>query len=357
MQFKIATTKLHQILSKVSKGIGKSKVFPVTEYLQINLFEGVLSITATDTINFIHAHETGVEGEDGTIIVQADQLIKLVSKTTKEEMKFNFDGAALVAKGNGTYKLPIFEDEEFPEYTFNHSTEGKTIKTSLLKDAFNINEASISHDMVMPCLTGYNVGDTCVTTDGVKMCINNNLIFEGTEERMLITQDLANLIHALTHDEVLVQKEGNKILFTTPSIVIFGTELDGLEEYPDIAPLAELEYSNQAQLSKSDLMNVLDRLSIFVDKNDNYGIRLNFVDEGVTIEDIKKNSSEFLQYGEDTTIEDDTSLCVNLDFFKELLSVLSESNVILKFDEGLPMTIVEKSVVQILSVMEDIEVK
>jgi DNA polymerase III sliding clamp (beta) subunit (PCNA family) len=330
-------------------------VFPVTEYLQIILFEGVLQLTATDTSNFIHYTEKGIEGTDGQVIVLADTLIKLVSKTKKDKMKFEFDGAVLVAKGNGSHKIPVFESEEFPAYEFDLSIEPTELSTIIFKDMLSINEAAIATDMVVPCLTGYNIGDNTITMDGIKMCINNTLIFEGTEERMLITQELADLIHTLTSDKVKVQKQGNKILFTTDNITIFGTELDGIEDYPDIAALAELEYDNQVIIGKSAILDILDRLSIFVDKHDNNGIRMTLGTEKMTIEDIKRNSKEDLGYIEHQ-IQEETVLCVNIDFFKDLLSTLSEPNVTMKFGGELPITIVEKKVTQVLSTMDDEEI-
>ena len=123
MNFTISTAELKAILSAVSKGVGKKVTLPITEYVHIELLDGTLSITATDSINFITYKHSEVEGENGSTIVKADTLIKLVAKTTKESMTFSKKEGHLEVKGNGKYKVEILEGEKFSSYQFNEQME------------------------------------------------------------------------------------------------------------------------------------------------------------------------------------------------------------------------------------------
>lgn len=349
MKFEIETIKLNNLLAKAARGLGKSEVFPVTEYFQLQITDGDLYVTATDMNNFITVISENVEGEEGEVIVKADQLIKLVSKTTKTPMKFDFDGATLSVVGNGKYKLPVFEGEEFPEWEFEGNVPEMTIQTALLKNVFSINKSAIANDNVMPCLTAYNVGNDCVTTDGIKMCINQSPIFN--EQRMLITQTLADLLGTISDENVTIQKQENKILFTTQNVIIFGTEMDGIDEYPDITGILDLAYENHIVVPKFELVNVLDRLSIFVDQFDNGGVRLQFSPDKVQIEDLKKNSNEFVEYQENNGYNNSIEVVVNIDFLVDLLRVTRGDVVHLYFGEDLPIKLVEDNVTKILSTM------
>lgn len=348
MKFTINTAKVNAILSAVAKGVGKKYTLPITEYLQIKLEDNTLSITATDLTNFITYVDAEVEGEDGEAIVKADTLIKLVSKTTKDKMTFNLKEGHLEVKGNGTYKIELLEEGEFPTYEFDAEADTSEIETSVLKRMFHTNKSAIADELLMPCLTGYNVGAMAITTDGIKMCIND---VEVASQNMLITQTLADLLSTLTAEKVSIQKDENKILFTTHNIIIFGTELDGIEEYPDVTPILEIEHPSSVTVSKSALTSAIDRLGLFVNSFDNNGIRLQFTAEGLIIEDLKQNSQESIEYAE-KKLDEDVELIVNIDLFKDILAPLQQVNVKLEIGAEFPIKIAEDKVTQIISTME-----
>lgn len=353
MKFTIVTAKMNSILSKVQKGVGNNKIQPITEYLKINLTAGTLTVTATSMVNFITYIEREVEGEDGEAIVKADQLIKLVAKTTKPNLSFNLKETHLEVKGNGTYKIPLFETNEFPSYTFNRSeVPSYEVETAALKKAFAVNSASLADDMLLPCLTGYNVGSQMISTDGIKMCINE---FGFSLQPALVTQTVADLIANLNAEKTTIMKDGNKLLFVTDNIVIFGTELAGIEEYPDITPVLDYTYDHHAVVKREELISALDRLSLFVDKINNNGVKLTFQEEALLITDLKENSSEpvaYLSEGEESVEVGSGEVIVNIDYLKQLLSVLTKPVVQMYYSEGIPLKITEDNVTQILSQIE-----
>lgn len=348
MKFTINTAKINTILSTVAKGVGKKYTMPITEYLEIKLGNGILSITATDMTNFISYYDPEVVGEDGIAIVKADTLIKLVSKTSKDKMTFTLKEGHLEVKGNGTYKIELLEEGDFPTYEFDLTVAETEIRTSLLKSVFSTNKSAIANEMTMPCLTGFNLGARAITTDGIKMCINDVTI---SNEHMLITQTLADLLSVINAEKVTIQKDENKILFKTSNIIIFGTELDGIEEYPDITSILDLNHPSNVTVSKISLTSAIDRLGLFVSSFDNSGIRLQFTEKGLMIEDLKKNSQEVVEY-EENGLEEAIELIVNIELFKDVLSVLHQKNVKLEIGDELPVKIVEGNVTQIISTME-----
>lgn len=349
MKFTMNTAKMNSILSRLSKGVGSSKILPITEYLKMELVEGDLTIVATDSANFIEYFEKGIEGQDGTAIVQADKLIKLVSKTTKQQVSFELKDTHLEVKGNGVYKVELFETSEYPTYEFEHTIAGTTIKSATLKKVFGINKSAIATDLLMPCFTGYNLGDTAITTDGVKMCLNETSILG--DKRALIPQKLAELLHVISSEDVYIQKDGNKLLFSAESITVFGTELDGLAEYPDISAVTELVYENNATVNRQQLLDALDRLSLFVDNTTNFGVRFKFAEDKLYIEDLKQKSVEEVDYKSKQATEQDVTMIFNLDYAVDLLGALGKDDAVLYFSQELPLKIKEDEVTIILSTM------
>lgn len=349
MKFTIGTAKMNSILGKLSKGVGNSKILPITEYIKFELVEGTLTMVATNSANFITYTEKEVEGEDGIAIVKADMLIKLVARTSKPEIHFELKDTHLEVKGNGTYKLELFETNEYPEYEFDTTSKGITVKTALLKRAFEINKSAIATEMLMPCLTGYNIGNDVITTDGVKMCLNDTTIFQDV--RTLIPQGLADLLTVLSDEEVTIQKDGNKLLFTTSNITVFGTELDGIEEYPDISVVTDIHFPNYGIVSRQQLIDTLDRLSLFIDNSTNYGVKMTFKQDGLYVEDLKKKSTEKIEYVERSQEQQDVELIFNINYLDDLVSALGKENLTVYYGEELPIKLVEENVTLVLSTM------
>lgn len=354
MNFTMKTPKLNAILSQVSKGVGGSssaKMLPVTGYLKLTLKDNVLSITATDMQNFITYSEKGVIGANGEAIVHAESLIKLVSKTTKSDMTFKLTDTALEVKGNGSYKVELFESNEFPSFKFNDQVAGTELSLATLKKAFAIGESAIAHEMLIPCLVGYKMGDIMVSTDSMKMAMTK-IGYEG--EPMLLQQKLVDLVCSLNVEKVTVKKDGNKLMFITPSITIFGAELDGIEEYPEITGFLALEYPESITVKRKDLLETLDRMSVFVKTFDNHGVRLSFTTEGLQVEDLRKNNVEVIEYTENKMTQGSPDIVMNNKFMTDLLSVLGDETVTIHFGDDLPIKFQQagSDIVQILSTME-----
>lgn len=349
MKFKIDTVKLVALLDTVQKGVGNSKIMPITEYIHFVLKGKKLHVTATDLTNFITYTADGVEGKAGEVIIHASSIIKLANKTTKKEMEFTVKEDHVQVKGNGTYKVALL-DETYPTFEFNKKKKAVEVNVEDLKRAFTVNEQSISKEMLTPVLSGYNVGSKVITTDGIKMCINKA---ELLKENMLVTQNMAHLVSALNDKTVKIQKDNAKILFTTDNITIFGNELEGIEDYPDITPLLDIEHDGNVIIDKKQLMSALDRLMIFSDPFENNGVTMIFKDKALEVSDLRRNSVETLEYikvnSKPKVIVD---ISVNIQYLKDLLSVLYETEVNLFYGEGLPLKIEENNVTEILSTME-----
>lgn len=354
MKLNIETIKLNAILDSVSKGVGNIRVLPITEYILIELKEGQLKVKATDSINFVTYTEKGYEGEDGQAVVKAAQFMDLVKKTTKTEIKLQLKDSHLEVIGNGTYKVELNTEDEFPTYEFKYNESGVTVPSTTFSDIFQTNYSAIASDMIMPCLTGYNLGKGSTTTDGVKMCINENGI--DMKDNILISQKQAELISSLNSDKVNVQVDGNKMIFKTNNVEIFGVEMDDKEQYPDIEELAQLEGESKVTLKRQPLLQSLQRLALFVNIFENGGVTLGFRTDKLHLKDVKENSSEEVAY-EKQEIKEEAEVSVSVRYLIDLIEALKGEEIELQFtnDGETPLIIKDGKVVQLLSIMEKAE--
>lgn len=347
MKFKMEVGELSRLMATAIKGSGSGKFLPITAYANLVLKDGKLSITCTNSTSYITVVKSGIIGEEGSCIVHADKLNKLIQKTTVKELKFEQNDKVLVIKGNGTYRLDVL-DENYPVYEFDTTKESKTVKTADFKAMVEVNKFSVSKDMSTPYLTGYSLGEQAITTDGVKMCINDLKVSEG--DMLLIPQELADLLEVIDGEEMKIQHDDNKLLFIGKNVTVFGTELSGKEDYPDISGVKSFEFPQNIEVNKAALLAVLDRILIFTNPFDNNGVKVVFHKSEMQVSDIKENNIESLSYSKGENSEDIEAL-VNIAFFMNLVSAVQADTVKLYFGNPVAIKIENGDAVEILCLM------
>lgn len=356
MKLVIKTSKLQEMMSKAVKGASNNKLIPITGLMEIALKEGVLTLTTTDASNTVKIIENNIEGEDFNIVVQVDTFSKLVAKTTSENMTLTLKDNSLVIKGNGTYNIELPLDEEgglikYPKYRFKEDTPESKIKLSTINQVLKANKAAIATTMDMPCLTGYYFSDKVITTDSFKMCGNDIKVFEND---VLLPSELVELLGILTEEDVTVQQAGDYILFTTKGATIHGSVLDGIEDYPveAISQYLDTEFENGCKVAKASLLNVLDRLSLFVSTYDRNGVYLTFTKEGILLNSRKSNGSELIQYQDSQNFTPFTC-CVDIELLKSQIVAQDGEVVHLWYGNNKALKMTFNKITQIVALLED----
>ena len=303
MKMTIETTKLQDLTSKAYKGSGRMPILAITMFIGIEVKDGDLILTTTDKINTLKVIGKGIakDNENFYTCVDSDLFNKLVSKTTSSTITLEIDENSLTFKGNGVYSLPIAVDEKnnvvrIPEASFNADIEGVEIETSKLKEMLVFNKPSIAKTMEAPYLTGYYIDDeSIVSFNLVTACVNNTKLINS---RALLSSNLVELFGIITIEKAIIKIDDRKILVEAGDVVINGTLMEGIEQYP-AQPLKELiaaQFDSECVLNKSDLMNTLDRLNLFINDDDKNALRLTFAEDCITISSKKSNGNEMLKY-------------------------------------------------------------
>lgn len=349
MKFKINTSEMKKLLAKVQAGMGNGKVLPITDYIEILVEDETLYMTST-TLNTYVTVDTEVEqSTEGAAVVKGAQLIKLVNKTTRKSMEFNVIDEEMHIKGNGQYSLPILQ-EEFPSYEFGTADEEITLPVGEFQNIFEINKSSIAQEMLMPCLTGYNMGETCITTNSVKMCINETPVFDN---RVLIPQEVAALTKLLSGDNVLVQVSGGSILIEGDNTTIFGSVLEGIDDYPDITGILGLEFDGKIELKTEAVISVLERLDIFADFLNVNGVVIRFEDTALRFTDLQGKNEETMGYDDPADLLVGEEIKLNLKYLIDILKAVDTDTFELHYGNENLIKIISGSVKHFLSVLDE----
>lgn len=361
MKLTINTALLQALVAKAMKGASCNKMLTLTNLMAIQLKDNVLTLVTTDATNYLYVHQDKVMGEDFYVVVRTDVFSKLVSKLTCENVTLVLDGSALTVKGNGSYKIELPLDEEgelikFPDpinKPFTPTEEGE-LHLSTAKLILATAKASLSKDDDDPngnCYTGYYMGNRVVATDTLVMCGIKVPIFE---QPVLLAPATLDLLSVFSDEKIAVDHDGDTIIFTSPSCDVYGKCMDCLEDYQIdvIQELLDDTYASVCKISKSELLQLLDRLSLFVSPYDENSIYLTFTNEGVQVDSKQANSSELIPYQSSQNFTP-FRCCMDIEMLTTQVKANSGDQFELHYGKDNAIKLVDGSVTQVVALVED----
>ena len=360
MKLTVNTQTLQTMVAKSMKGASCNKMIPLTSLMAIELKDNTLSLTTTDATNYLSVREDKVEGDNFYVVVQAEMFSKLISKLTCEKVVLDLQDNFLKVKGNGNYsiELPLNEEGElikFPNPIDKWLEKGVTndegVNLSTIRLILATAKSALATTNEVPCYTGYYVGDNIVATDTYKICGISIKLFN---EPVLISADMMNLLDILTAENIVVDRDGDTLVFDTPEAIIYGTAMDCIADYQidAINGLLGQEFESSCKVSKNTLVQLLDRLSLFVSPYDKNGIYLTFTREGLQINSKKSNSTEIIAYSESQNFKDFTC-CIDIEMLQSQVKANTSDAIEIQYGEDNAIKITDANVTQIIALLDD----
>ncbi len=361
MKLTLNTEKLKDMVSRSVKGVGNNKLIPLTSLMAIELKDGKLTLITTDATNYLYIMEDKVSGDDFYAVVDANVFSKLISKMTSESVTLEIKASLnyLEVRGNGTYKieLPLDENGEYIKYpdpvaTLDLGTpEERTINRTTIQVILETIKPALAVTLENPCYTGYYVGNQVVATDTYKIAsMDVNLI--GAKK--LISPEFMELLSVMNAEKILTTFTDTDIVCSTPDCVVAGKLMEGLEDFA-IEPIMDLvntEFGSMCAVPKSALLQVLDRISLFVGTYDKNAIYLTFTRMGLQISSKATSGIEMIDYATSENFKDFT--CA-VDIQMLINEVKSISNDIIEISYGVDNAIkmTDGNITIIVALLED----
>ena len=357
MSFTIKTTKIQEMVSKAIKGASNNKMIPITSLIAIECKNGKLTLTTTDASNILTV-STKVDDGNFYVAVQSEIFSRLISKITAENVTMDLKDTTLEVKANGTYhiELPVDEDGnliKLPSYSFDSKAKKINIKKEKLKSILSANRAALANTMENPILTAYYFGDQVITTDSFKVCSNDAKLFNSP---ILLSSSMVDLLDIFEGEQIVAKVSGNKLLFSSGDIVLYGTEFPGIEDFPADAIKAYLgtEFTHNCLIQRSKFLEILDRLVLFVSEYDQNGIYLTFNSEGIQIRSKKSDGIEVLTYEKKLDTDSiDYSCLIDIELLRSQITAQPANTIKIWFGHDSAIKISSDEITQIIALLED----
>lgn len=358
MELKLKTETLKTLTTKVVKGMGNNKMLPITEMIGINITDTQLSLLTTDGRNQVEVKAT-IENPDKVntkLAINGDSFSKLIQKITTEFITFSIQENKLTIKGNGTYTFALPVDEDNNLVTFDslslQGLEEIEVSTAALKDSYLLNKESVATTMEYPAYTGFYYDETgSVATNSLKISCVKNPVFKS---QMLLPNSFVQLFSLLDEDKAKMIENNSEIFIYTSTAAIKGPKMSELLDFPvsDIKPFLDVEMEHKVRVNKQALLNLLDRILIFVTPYDKNGIRIDFTKDGLRVWTIKGDNNELLPYsGSDNQV--DSTIKIDITNFKALVSTNPEEEVTIHYGNPNAIKMTFGKVIQIAALQVD----
>lgn len=304
MELKIKTLTLKEMVTRAVKGASCNKLIPITSLMALELKNHMLTITTTDATNYLYIKQDKVDGDDFYVVVEVETFSKLVARMTCETITLKVKDSSLEVKGNGTYNIALPTDEEgevikYPDplASVELKGEGKQIHLSTIQAILNSVKPALAVTLEIPCYIGYYLGDTVIATDTYKI---SSMAVKLVDEPMLVASETMNLLAVMTSENINLDVFDNVIVFTSPDCAIYSTKMEGLDDYnPEgIMKVVNTVCPSVCKVPKTALLQLLDRVLLFVSQYDKNCIHLTFAKEGLQISSMAENGVEIIPYAE-----------------------------------------------------------
>lgn len=316
---KIKTVTMQTMMTKAIKGVGNNKLLPLTCLIALEVKDGIFTITSTDNVNYLYVTEQIDSTDDFYVCIRAEQFAKLISKLTSEYVELTIKDNSLSVVANGNYKIEIPNDEmgeviKYPNPVKDFSFDDKIGTLTLANIGYILNSVKSGLATTIEAFpyTNYYIGDRAIATDSIKISGYNAQLFSKPQ---LVTASTMDLLETMSDDAVDVYVADGKIVFKSSNVTVYGMIPEGIDTYSidAINNLVAQEFPNTCKVTKSGVLQLLDRIALFVDAYDDGAIRITFNKDSLTVSSRQTSGEEVIDYKESINIED--SYTINIDIF------------------------------------------
>lgn len=361
MQLKIKTDVLKEMMTKAIKGAGNNKLIPLTGLMELRAENDTLTITTTDAINYLYVMQSIELEEEFSVVLGVEKFSKLISKMTCENIVLIFhpDMQLLEVNGNGNYKIELPLDESgqlisYPNPLPELPDTYTQISAFTVQTIINTLKPSLATTLEIPCYTGFYVGDIVIATDTYRVASMNTKLFD--DYSCLISSETMSLLSLMSDEYIEVYRpvDSNVIVYKTPDCIVFSNVMEGVEEFSvdAIKGLINTDFSRKCVLDRSLLLQVLDRLSIFVGVYDKNAITLTFTADGLQLSSRASTGIETIPYIESDNFEP-YECSIDIESITQEIKAIASDRIELYY--GLPnaVKIVDDNITIIVALLEE----
>lgn len=274
MNFTIDRLSLLENLNNVSYAISSKIQMPGLTGIKFSVRKEFITLTTNNNEISIQAtiNEKFNCIEEGDFIVSGKILFELIKKLSSKDVDFmSYDDRTIkLFAGKSEYKLTLIELDSFVDVPFARSDLKINLDSLNLKQLIRKTTFAISNNDSRPILAGISFSTSgnkleVVATDSYRLARKIiNFGFDFPSLRVIVpgkSFDALNKIIDESEENVEIYCTSTYILFKFKNILFQSRLIDGV--FPKLDSLIPTSYLSKILFKKEELIEIIDRLTIF----------------------------------------------------------------------------------------------
>jgi len=274
MKFIVSSTGLFSHLQAISRVINSKNSLPILDCFLLELTDGTLSITASDSETTLTTSiEVNENNGDGRFAVNSKTILDALKEIPEQPLTFEVnDNLEIIVKyQNGKYSLMGQNAEEYPQTTnLGSNAVHVEIGASVLMSGINRSLFSTADDELRPVMNGIYFDITTeditfVASDGHKLVRNKSFKACGNEKAaFILPKKPATLLKNLLPKEqgdVQIDFDDRNAVFTLENYSMTCRLIEG--RYPNYNSVIPQNNPYKATIDRAAFISGLKRVSVF----------------------------------------------------------------------------------------------
>ena len=274
MKFIVSSTGLYSHLQAISRVINSKNSLPILDCFLMDLNDGTLSITASDSETTLTTSiEVNESDANGRFAVNSKTILDALKEIPEQPLAFEVgNNMELVVKyQNGIYNFMAQNADEYPQTPqMGSNSVYVNIEAQTLMSGINRSLFATADDELRPVMNGVYFDITTeditfVASDGHKLVRNKTYKTKGTEKAAFILPKkpatlLKNLLPKETGD-VQISFDDRNAVFTLDQYTLTCRLIEG--RYPNYNSVIPQNNPHRATIDRSAFISALKRVSVF----------------------------------------------------------------------------------------------
>ncbi len=274
MKFIVSSTGLFSHLQAISRVINSKNSLPILDCFLMELNDGTLSITASDSETTLTTSIEIIENEgNGSFAVNSKTILDALKEIPEQPLSFDIsDSMEIIVKyQNGKYSLMGQNADEYPQASsLGGNAVNVTIGSQVLLNGINRSIFATADDELRPVMNGiyFDISTediTFVASDGHKLVRNKTFKAHGNEKAaFILPKKPANLLKNLLSKEqgdAQISFDDRNAIFSLENYKMTCRLIEG--RYPNYNSVIPQNNPHRATIDRAAFISGLKRVSVF----------------------------------------------------------------------------------------------
>ena len=274
MKFIVSSTGLFSHLQAISRVINSKNSLPILDCFLLELTDGTLSITASDSETTLTTSiETNEADGNGRFAVNSKTILDALKEIPEQPLAFEVNESLeiIVKYQNGKYSLMGQHADEYPQAAnLGNNAVHVALEASVLMNGITRSLFATADDELRPVMNGVYFDITTeditfVASDGHKLVRNKTFKARGNEKAaFILPKKPATLLKNLLPKEmadVQIDFDDRNAVFTLENYTMTCRLIEG--RYPNYNSVIPSNNPHKATIDRAAFMSALKRVSVF----------------------------------------------------------------------------------------------